>query len=166
MKWMARTITVFLLAVLASAASQTGARASKLTDEPKVSAEILAEVRTYYTDMTRRDWNAYSGHFWPGATISTIWQPSGEKAPRVFTQTIPEFVAQAPQGPGSKPIFEEKMTGAKVRATGRLAQVWARYEAKFGEAGALESWSGTDAFTLLKHEGRWKIVCLAFAAER
>jgi hypothetical protein len=34
--------------------------------------------------------------------------------PWVVITSITEFVAQAPQGPGSKAIFEERMLGAEV----------------------------------------------------
>ena len=128
-------------------------------------AEVLAGLRQYYADFSARDWEAFASHFWKGATITTVWQPAGEPAERVVVTSIPDFVAQAPQGPGSKPIFEEKMTGADVRVFQNLAQVWARYDARFGDPGSVMEWSGIDAFTLMKHDGSWKIVALAFSAE-
>jgi hypothetical protein len=93
-----------------------------------------------------------------------VWQPPGEAAPRVVATTVPEFVAQAPQGPGSQPIFEERMGRADVRAHRSLAQAWAEYHARFGRPDSVATWSGIDAFTLMRHEGRWKIVSLAFAS--
>lgn len=128
-----------------------------------VRAEILKELTDYYDRMSARDWGAYASHFWPGASITTIWQPQGEPAPRVMITSIPDFVAQTPQGPDSKPIFEERMLDADVRVTGNLAQVWASYKARFGEPGKIDEWTGIDAFTFLKHEGVWKIVGLAFS---
>ena len=56
------------------------------------------------------------------------------------------------------------MTGAKVRFTGNLAQVWATYEARFGDPDDVQEWNGIDAFTLMKHNGRWRISSLAYAA--
>jgi ketosteroid isomerase-like protein len=53
------------------------------------------------------------------------------------------------------------MTGAEVRAIGDLAQVWASYKARFGEGEKVDEWTGVDAFILMKHDGRWKIVTLA-----
>ena len=129
-------------------------------------AEVLVELRQYYADFSARDWEAFVSHFWKGATITTVWQPAGEPAERVVVTSIPDFVAQAPAGPGSKPIFEEKMTGAEVRVFQNLAHVWARYDARFGDPGSVMEWSGIDAFTLMKHDGSWKIVALAFSAER
>lgn len=128
-------------------------------------AEVLAELQQYYADFSARDWEAFASHFWPGATITTVWQPPGENQARVVVTSIPDFVAQAPRGPGSKPIFEEKMSSAEVRVHRNLSQVWARYDARFGDPGQVMEWSGVDAFTLMKHDGRWRIVALVFAGD-
>jgi len=56
------------------------------------------------------------------------------------------------------------MQQAEVRLYQDLAQVWANYKARFGEPGDVAEWSGVDAFTLMKHDGRWKIVSLAYSA--
>ena len=127
--------------------------------------EVLAELERYYADFSARDWPAFATHFWPGATLTTVWQPPGEPAPRVVVTTVPEFVAKAPEGPSSKPVFEERMLGADIRIIGNLAQAWARYVTRFGDPGALQTWRGVDAFTLMRHEGRWRIVSLAYADE-
>lgn len=130
-----------------------------------VEAAVLAEIEAYYADFSARDWDAFASHFWPGATITTAWQPPGEEGVRVVVTPIPDFVAQAPQGPGSREVFEEGMTAADVRVTGNLAQVWARYSARFGDPGEIMEWAGTDAFTLMWHDGRWKIIALAFTSD-
>lgn len=126
---------------------------------------VLAELRAYYRDFTARDWRAFADHFWPGATISVVWQPVGEDSARVVATTIPDFIAQAPAGPGSREIFEESMIDARIRRTAGLAQAWVRYQARFGNPGAVEEWVGVDAFSLLRHGGRWRIVSLAFHGE-
>lgn len=125
--------------------------------------QALAFVEQYYADFSARDWVRYADHFWPGATLTTVWQPPGEPAARVVTTSIEEFTAQAPAGPGSRQIFEERMTSAQVRASGDLAQVWASYEARFGDPGDIQEWTGVDAFTLMRFEGRWRIVSLAYS---
>lgn len=127
--------------------------------------EVLQELEHYYADFSARDWKAYAGHFWPGATLTTVWQPPGEPAPRVSTYTVPEFVAQAPEGPDSKPIFEERMVSAEVRHYGNLAHAWAHYTARFGDSAQVATWKGIDAFTLMRHDGRWRIVALAYTDE-
>jgi hypothetical protein len=129
-------------------------------------AAVLEVVEAWYRDLSAVDQAAMAGHFWPDATITTTWQPEGEDAPRVVIDTAEAFVAKAPEGPGSQPIFEEWLTGSEVRVFGNLAQVWADYDARFGSEQQIMEWSGVDGFTLMEHDGRWKIVALAFAAER
>jgi hypothetical protein len=140
-------------------------RQSHETVDAATRAEIMDALHRYYSDFSARRWNAFSTHFWPGATITTIWQPRGEGGERVVITTINQFIDLAPQGPDSKAIFDERMTSADVRVQGNLAHVWGRYHAKFGDPGEVAEWSGIDAFTLMKHDGRWKIVALAFAGE-
>ena len=145
--------------------SAQAALPSEEEDSSGERGEVLAELRRYYADFSARDWEAFASHFWKGATITTVWQPPGEAAERVVVTSVPDFVAQAPAGPGSKPIFEETMRDAQVRVFQNLAHVWARYDARFGDPGNVMEWSGIDAFTLMKHDGSWKIVALAFSAE-
>jgi hypothetical protein len=123
---------------------------------------VLAELYDYYRDFSARDWPRFAGHFWPGATIAVVWQPPAESGPRVTVTSVPDFVAAAPEGPGSREIFEERMVDARIRLTGGLAQAWVRYHARFGSSGDMQEWEGVDAFTLLRHDGQWRIVSLAF----
>ena len=125
---------------------------------------ILGELRDYYRDFSALDSAAFAGHFWPGADVTTAWRPPGEAAVRVVVTPVEAFITQWPQGPASKPIFEEWMQSAEVRLRGNLAQVWARYGARFGDSAAVQEWEGIDAFTMMRAEGRWRIVELAFAS--
>jgi len=129
-------------------------------------AEVLAVLRSYYADLSARDWPAFASHFWPGATITTAWQPPGEPFVRVDAQTIPEFIERAPQGPDSRAAFSEELVGADIRVVGSLAQAWVRYRARFGDPGDITEWQGTDAISLLAVDGQWKIVSLAFLPDR
>jgi hypothetical protein len=139
--------------------------AADRSSSPAESA-VLEVVEAWYRALSAVDQVAMAEHFWPGATITTTWQPEGEGAPRVVIDTAEAFVAKAPEGPGSQPIFDEWLTGSKVQVFGNLAQVWADYDARFGSEEQVMEWSGVDGFTLMEHDGRWKIVALAFAAER
>jgi ketosteroid isomerase-like protein len=125
--------------------------------------QVLAVIEQYYADFSARDWPRYAEYFWPDARLTTIWQPPGEPAERVVATSITEFIAQAPQGPGSREIFEEKMTSAEALGSGDLAVVWAHYSARFGDPGDVREWTGIDAFTLLRHDGRWRIAALAYS---
>jgi len=123
---------------------------------------ILEVLEVYYSDFSGRDWDAFSNHFWPGADMTTVWQPPGETADRVVPTTIEEFVSQAPQGPDSREIFEERMLDAEVRVFNNLAQAWVRYGMRFGDPDSVQYWEGIDAFTLLKHDDTWRIASLVF----
>lgn len=136
-----------------------------LAADEQVQKDVRAELETYYRDLSARKWSAFASHFWPGATITTIWQPTGEPRERVHVQTVPEFIARTPEGADSKPIFAETMLDAEIRVDGALAHAWVRYAAEFGDRDNLARWTGTDAFTLMRFEGRWRIVALAFSPE-
>lgn len=155
-------IRLLSIAVLLTACAQTD---PARTAAAAVEQEILSEVGRYYEDFTARDWEAFASHFWPGAILSTIWQPPAEPTTRVMITTVEEFVRQGPQGPGSKEIFEERMLSADVRVHGDLAHVWARYHARFGDVDDVVEWQGIDAFTLMKHDGHWRIVALGYASD-
>lgn len=130
--------------------------------EDTAHAQVLAELEAYYRDFSARDWDAFASHFWPDATLSAVWQPPGEDGPRVVITALADFVDQAPSGPGSREIFEERMLDAEVRVQGDLAHAWATFAARFGDPGEVAEWQGIDAFTLMRHDGRWRIVALAY----
>jgi hypothetical protein len=159
------------LSILQGLAVLTAGAAAQVADlEPAlvpdtVRAEIVGFLTSYYDALSDRDWGRFSAHFWPGATITTVWQAPGETTPRVTSYTVPAFIEQAPAGPGSKEIFEERMLSAEVHMRSGLGMVFARYRARFGNPGDVSEWEGLDSFALLKHAGEWRIVSLSFAPE-
>jgi hypothetical protein len=158
-------VAVFVAGCAGPPKSDGDEAAAEITQGTDDEQAVLAELREYYADFTDRDWERFASHFWPGATMTTVWPPPGETVPRVVITTVPEFVRMAPQGPGSRSIFQEEMTDAKLRVEGDLAMVWADYEAVFGEPGDVITWTGIDAFTLMRHDGRWRIVSLAYVVD-
>lgn len=141
-----------------------GATAGELAPAPDRAA-ILAATERYYDALSARDWDAFAAAFWPGATLTTVWQPPGTPSDTVTFTTVPEFVRQAPLGPGSREIFEERMVSSTTLQQGALAVVWARYEARFGDPGDITEWEGRDAITLLRHAGEWRITQIAYVAD-
>jgi hypothetical protein len=132
------------------------------------SGDVVAvrdEVQRYYEVLSARDWPAYRDLFWPQATLTTVWQPPEATEPGVVVKTIEDFIAHTAEGPDSQPIFEERLLGAEVSVVGDLAVVWTRYEAIFGVPGTLVHWEGVDAFTWMRHGGRWRIVALAYQSD-
>jgi hypothetical protein len=140
-------------------------RTEVLAQEGPAHDAVRQALVSYYEVFSARDWSRFADHFWPGATLTTIWAPTGETEERVVATTVSEFVAQAPLGPGSREIFEERMTSARITVHGDLAQAWTEYEARFGDPGDVAEWTGIDAFTLLRHEGEWRISSLAYVAD-
>jgi hypothetical protein len=128
-------------------------------------AEVFQALESYYAALSSRDWPLFEEHFWPGATLTTVWVPQGEDVERVVATTVPSFVAQAPEGPDSREVFEERLMSADITVEGVLAQAWVRYSARFGDPGDISEWEGRDAFTLLRHAGEWKITSLAYAPD-
>jgi hypothetical protein len=59
--------------------------------------------------------------------------------------------------------FTERGFGATARVQDRVAQVWVPYDLYIGK-----TWShcGVDAFTLLEHEGRWRVASLIYTIEQ
>ena len=139
-----------------------GSGADLPQDSTPEAREVRARVESYCATFSERDWVRFSEHFWPGATLTTVWMPPGESSERVVPTTVEDFVLQAPEGPGSREIFEERASSMEIRVDGGLAQVWARYAARFGDPGEVMEWEGLDAFTLLRHDGEWRITSLAY----
>ena len=156
-----------LVIVFSSALSGSGCGGNPPAPDPAAAEQdtIRQELLAYYQDMSDRDWVRYRAHFWDNGTITTIWQQPGDSSRRVHVTAIDEFIRDMPNGPDSKPVFEEKMLGSEIAITGNLSVVWARYEAKFGSTDSLARWQGTDVFTLLRFGGSWKIVSLVFQGD-
>ncbi len=108
------TLSTLLLLVLPHPA------ATQVPDLPQAPvsdmdrAELVAFLESYYDAFSDRDWERFQDHFWTDATITTVWPPAEGAPERVLVSTIAEFVEQAPLGPGSREIFEERMTALDV----------------------------------------------------
>jgi hypothetical protein len=129
-------------------------------------AAVTTVLREYYSRLSARDWRALRRSFWPGGTITTIWTPPGERAERVFVQTIDQFIRAAPSGPGRLAVFSEEMVRPRISLYGPLAEAWVVYRARFGATpDSVRIHHGVDAFHLMRHDGEWRIVTLTFTGE-
>jgi hypothetical protein len=167
MRWIpaAAVLAVLTACRLETHEPKVGAASASVLAAAADSAAVREELESYYRDFSARDWSAFADHFWPGADITTIWRPPGEPAPRVVVTPVPDFVRQAPQGPGSRPVFEERMLDHRLVTHRDLVQAWVRYRARFGDSTGVSEWEGIDAFTLMRLNGRWRIVELAFLGD-
>jgi hypothetical protein len=156
--------SVIIGSLLSCRESNTAGQYQLVDEDTTDRREVRATLDSYYDAFSERDWPRFESHFWEGATMTTIWVPEGESVERVVTTSIPDFVAQAPSGPGSREIFEERLVSARIVVEGDLAQVRVTYHARFGDPGDVMKWEGLDAFTLLRFGGEWRISSLAFLA--
>jgi hypothetical protein len=78
---------------------------------------------------------------------------------------VDEYVANAGgAGVDSTPIAI-KLMAKDVRVEGFLAQVLARFDANVqAPQGEVHTWHGVDAFTLMKHDGEWRIAALVIGS--
>ena len=162
---MERWLTVALLATTACTIQLDDRSAGQVNDDSVAEQNVRATIERYYEAFSRLDSAAFLAHFWPGADVTTAWQAPGSDSVSVTIMPVEQFVALWAEGPGSRPIFDERMEQATIRLRGDLAQAWVRYTARFGDSTAVEEWSGIDAFTLMRVGTEWRIVELAFAAE-
>lgn len=156
-------LVLSIIFVVVSCESRTGNSTSRisLSDTPE-GKQIETRLGQYYNDLSDRDWQKFRSHFWDNATITTAWQKPGDSLALVDVTTIDDFIREAPLGPGSQPIFEEKMKNSRVEVQGNLANAWVDYDVSFGTKDSLQQWSGTDVFTFFRHDGQWKIVSIVF----
>ena len=50
--------------------------------------EVRGVLQSYYDAFSARDWDRFTEHFWPGATLTTVWVPEGEAAERVVLERV------------------------------------------------------------------------------
>jgi hypothetical protein len=136
---------------------------TSLLDTPEGQA-VEDMLKRYYGVMSKRNWVEYEKYFWPGGTITTTWVKPGDSIKTVDVTTIKDFIRETPHGPDSKPIFEEKMLNSVITVENNIATAKVEYEVKFGSENDIDEWKGTDLFTLVRHNGEWRIVSLVFEA--
>ncbi|MDN5211293.1 nuclear transport factor 2 family protein [Fulvivirgaceae bacterium BMA12] len=162
MRLAAYAISLLLIALSFSACSRKKKELEESEENALSRKRIESTLARYYQDFSDRNWLAFATHFWEGAVLTTVWQKPSESAEDVHYTTIPEFIAKAPEGPDSQPIFEEKMVKSDIKVEGGLAQAWVFYEAKFGSEDSLYHWEGIDAITLIRFNNQWKIASIAY----
>ena len=126
---------------------------------PNPGPEIITAMEEMYDDLSSRKWDALEAHFLPEASLvfATL---SGPKR-----MTPAKFVEMVRKNVEGKEIFEERMTAGAVRAHENLATVWSSFEGREGNGADVRTWSGVDAFTLVKVDGRWMIAHIAVSQD-
>ncbi|HKS16698.1 MAG TPA: nuclear transport factor 2 family protein [Planctomycetota bacterium] len=127
--------------------------------QPNPGPEIVAAMEVMYDDLSARRWEALEAHFLPDAAL-VFATPSGPKR-----MAPPKFIEMVRKNVEGKEVFEERMEAASVRAHGDVAQVWSSFAGREGNGQDIRTWSGVDAFTLVKVDGKWKIALIAVSQD-
>jgi hypothetical protein len=123
------------------------------------TSEIITAIEGIYDDLSSRRWEAFQAHFLAGATLIF----SDRQAPKRITP--PEFIEMVKKQAEGKEVFEERMTNAWIRRHEDMAFVWTDFAGRIGTAIEFKTWSGVDAFTLIRVNGRWMISQIAVSKD-
>jgi hypothetical protein len=151
----ARRITPWLTPALVCIAACAGPAAAPVPLDP-AAAEVQAEVRAMYADLSAREWEKFASHFAEGAVVLF----KGRKP-----VPIAEFIAHNRKALEGKEVFGEECLELDVRVHRDLAHAWSRFRGRVGSAEKVTTWSGIDAYTLLRIEGRWRIAAIAVSTD-
>lgn len=155
------TLLLLVIGFIQQACNQKNPKESNYTQSEEAIQQLLVD---YYQTFSERNWPEYKSFFVEKATLTTIWQTDSSSNPEIFTSTIDEFLNQTKDGPDSQPVFEEKMVESEIVVKQNLANAWVKYDAKFGTEENLMKWSGYDLFSMIKHNGEWKIASMVYAS--
>jgi hypothetical protein len=146
-------------AVLA-VATLTGARVltaqSASSGDPAERSRALAIADSALAAITRGDAAALDALMYDGAISASVRHVNGQSVMRMRTRS-----ATVPSPPISGII--ERGFDPVVQVSGGVALVWYPYD--LYQAG---NWShcGVDTFSMLRHEGRWRIVTMTWSVEQ
>jgi len=124
------------------------------------AVEVEAGLRRMYADLSARDWEKFEGHFLEGAVVTF---KTRKGAARIMP--IGEFNAMNRKALEGKAVFSEECLDLDVRVHRDLAHAWSRFRGRVGAMDKIDTWSGIDAYTLLRIEGRWLIAAIAVSTD-
>ena len=140
-----RTRVNVLLVVLMVVPWREGAAQSTARDS------VLSTIERVLDGMRARDTTGLRAAF--DSTARMIGVPDSSARPRQ-PQTVTQFLTQV-STPSPDRAFDERMYDPEVRIEGPIAQVWTYYTFREGKT---FSHCGTDAVTLMRTGGAWRIV--------
>jgi hypothetical protein len=124
--------------------------------ESAAPTAVLAVADSALAAITRGDMTAFTDLMLPEAVLFPTSTRDGATRYRVRTRA--EQRASA-----SRAAVTERGFRPEVRVNGPLAMVWYPYDLYIDG-----KWShcGVDVFTLIRHEGQWRIATMAWSAEQ
>ena len=141
-----RRVSVMLLPLLA-----LSPRSAPAQDADK--AAVVAAVQRLFDALETRDSVAGMAAFHPSATILVV-----AGTPPTVTQTTPAALVGSITR-STAGTFKERIFDTEVHIDGDVAQLWAYFTVHIGNA---FNRCGTDAMTLVRVDGAWKISHAAF----
>jgi hypothetical protein len=136
--------------------------------EPSVAPqerEVRQLLDAFYRDFAAGDWPRVADHFWPGATLVTIRSPSLGAPPTVVVLRIEDYVARQGAGGRAAPLKLEMRT-QRIETLGSIGSAVAQYDALDPSGAQSQGWRGADMFSLVLHDGQWRIAALVFEGAR
>jgi len=128
--------------------------------------EVLVLLERYYDGFAAGDWSRVAENFWPNATIVTIRSPDMGAPPTVVSMRIEDYVARhADSGVRPSPL-KLTLDLPRTETNGSVSSVFVRYRAVDPSGADEQSWRGVDLFSLVRHEGEWRIASLVFEGAR
>ena len=134
-----------LLVALMLAPWQDGAAQSSASDS------VLATIERVLGAMRARDTTGLRAAFDSTARLTSV--PDSAARP-TRPQTVSRFLTDIASAPPDR-AFDERIYDPEVRIEGPIAQVWTYYTFREGKT---FSHCGTDALTLMRTGGGWRIV--------
>lgn len=126
--------------------------------------EVYDVLERFYRDFAHGDWNAMGARFWPGASVIAIRRREQDTEKHVVSEPIEACLERMrAQVARTKPL-EIAFVEYRIEPAGGIAQASIHYSAIDASGDAPQTWSGTDAFTLVRHEGEWRIASLVFGS--
>jgi hypothetical protein len=148
-------VTPVVLAVLAVVGVLVGPKPLVAQSAPPERAAVLAVADSALAMITKGDMAGFTDLMLPEAVLFPTVTRDGVTRYRVRTraeQRVPMNVAVAERG-----------WDPQVLVKGPVAMVWYPYDLYLD---AKWSHCGVDIFTLVRHEGRWRIATMAWSAEQ
>jgi hypothetical protein len=133
-------LVVLMLAPWQDGAAQTSARDS-----------VLSTMERVFDAMRARDTTGLRTAF--DSTARLIGVPDSAARP-TRPRTVSQFLGDIAHAPSDR-AFDERMYDPEVRVDGPIAQLWTYYTFREGKT---FSHCGTDAITLMRSGGGWRIV--------
>ncbi len=123
-------------------------------------AAIAEKLSQFYANMSTRNWDQFSSHFWPDARVITFSPGSRGEAPRVVMERLEEFLASARVQPQSARPMQVRGSAPDIWVAGERAHVRSPFVMSYLDGQESEIWHGLDSMIFLHSDGQWKIMTL------